>query len=95
MCLLVLRRMINSITCLSSTWWKVKLTSQELSDVMMQSVALSTILKVWNYDREQSCIHKAKQSLKTTTGFLNNYVDKVFQVDDAESEEGQHMKTES
>jgi hypothetical protein len=55
MCLLVLRRMINSITCLSSTWWKVKLTSQELSDVMMQSVALSTILKVWNYDREQSC----------------------------------------
>jgi hypothetical protein len=40
-------------------------------------------------------IHKAKQSLKTTTGFLNNYVDKVFQVDDAESEEGQHMENRS
>jgi hypothetical protein len=33
---------------------KGKLTSQELSDVMMQSVALSTILAE-NYDREQSC----------------------------------------
>jgi hypothetical protein len=74
---------------------KGKLTSQELSDIMLQSVALSTILaeKFEIMTENNLVIHKAKQSLKTTTGFLNNYVDKVFQVDDAESEEGQHMKT--
>jgi hypothetical protein len=54
---------------------KGKLTSQELSDVMMQSVALSTILaeKFEIMTENNLVIHKAKQSLKTTTGFLSNY----------------------
>lgn len=70
-----------------------KLTSEELSDVMLQSIALSNLLleKFEVMQKHKLLAYKAKQSLNTTVKFLSNYLDKVFYVKDSESEEGIHM----
>jgi Asp-tRNA(Asn)/Glu-tRNA(Gln) amidotransferase C subunit len=70
-----------------------KLTQQELSDIMLQSVALSTILceKFEIMSENNLVMHKAKQSLKTTLSLLTNYVNKVFNVEGQDEETTRHM----
>ena len=71
-----------------------KLTQEELSDVMLQSVALSAILceKFEVMSENGLVMHKTKQSLKTTFNFLNAYLSKVFDVKGQDEDTVNHMK---
>lgn len=57
-----------------------KLSSEELSDIMIQSLALSTLLleKFEIMTENGLVITKAKQTVKNCIPFLSQYVDKVF-----------------
>ena len=57
-----------------------KLSSEDLSDIMIQSLALSTLLleKFEIMTENNLVITKAKQTVKACIPFLSNYVDKVF-----------------
>lgn len=57
-----------------------KLSSEDLSDIMIQSLALSTLLleKFEIMTENGLVITKAKQTVKACIPFLSNYVDKVF-----------------
>lgn len=57
-----------------------KLSSEDLSDVMVQSLALSTLLleKFEIMTENGLVITKAKQTVKACIPFLSQYVDKVF-----------------
>lgn len=77
------------VTLLSS------LSQQELSDVMLQSVALSSLLidKFEILGENKLVMHRAKQSLKTTFALLTVYVDKVFNVEGQDLDTINHMKS--
>ena len=57
-----------------------KLSSEDLSDIMIQSLALSTLLleKFEIMTENGLVIKKAKQTVKACIPFLENYVNKVF-----------------
>ena len=57
-----------------------KLSSEDLSDIMIQSLALSTLLleKFEIMTENGLVITKAKQTVKACIPFLENYVNKVF-----------------
>lgn len=72
-----------------------KLSQQELSDIMLQSVALSNILaeKFEVLTENGFVMHKVKQSLKNSINFLNVFVNKVFDVKNEDEITKEHMKT--
>ena len=70
----------------------MKLTSEELSDVVIESLALSVTLleRLETMDRNGLLALKAKQSLKNTIPHIERYVEKLIK---AQSEdEVEHMK---
>jgi hypothetical protein len=70
----------------------MKLTSNELSDVIIESLALSVTLleRLETMDRNGLLALKAKQSLKNTIPHIERYVEKLIK---AQSEdEVEHMK---
>ena len=70
----------------------MKLTSNELSDVVIESLALSVTLleRLETMDRNGLLALKAKQSLKNTIPHIERYVEKLIK---AQSEdEVEHMK---
>ena len=71
-----------------------KLTQQELSDIMLQSVALSNTLaeKFEILTDNDFVMHKVKQSLKNSINFLNVFVNKVFNVKGEDVDTVEHMK---
>ena len=70
----------------------MKLTSEQLSDTAIESLSLSvSLLERFETMQENGLfVTRAKQSLKTTMGFLESYVEKVL-VPTAEDEE-EHFK---
>ena len=74
----------------------VKLTSDELSDVMIDSLVLSNMLveKFEIMEENKLVAHKAKQSVKNAAEHLNNYINKVFNSSTNE-EEDKHFRTAS
>lgn len=68
-----------------------KLTSAELSDVMIESLVLAVMLSQRFEIMEENKLLalKAKQSVKNSIPHLQNYVDKVFAVNSLDAE---HMK---
>jgi len=70
----------------------MKLTSEELSDTAIESLSLSvSLLERFETMQENGLfVTRAKQSLKTTMGFLEAYVEKVL-IPASEDEE-EHFK---
>jgi hypothetical protein len=70
----------------------MKLTSEELSDVVIESLALSvTLLERFETMNENNLfVQKAKQSLKNTIPHLESYVNKLITVRHEDEEE--HFK---
>jgi hypothetical protein len=68
-----------------------KLSSEELSDIMIESLVLATMLieRFQIMEENKLLALKAKQSVKGSIPHLENYVNKVFAV---KSEDAEHMK---
>jgi hypothetical protein len=68
-----------------------KLSSEELSDIMIESLVLATMLieRFQIMEENKLLALKAKQSVKGSIPHLEHYVNKVFAV---ESEDAEHMK---
>jgi len=68
-----------------------KLTSEELSDVMIESLVLASMLiqRFEIMEENKLLAHKAKQSVKNSIPHIENYVNKIFTIN---SEDAEHMK---
>lgn len=71
-----------------------KLTSDQLNDIMIESLVLSmALIERFEIMEEHGLVaHKAKQSTKNSAKFLQIYVDKVFDVSGETEDVKNHMK---
>ena len=71
------------------------MSSEDVSDIMMESLVLSIALveRFEIMEENKLTAFKAKQSIKASTKFLQNYIDKVFDVTGETDDVKQHMKS--
>lgn len=71
-----------------------QLTSDQLNYIMIESLVLSTaLIERFEMMEENGLVaHKAKQSTKSASKFLQIYVDKVFDVSGESEDTKSHMK---